>query len=374
MEEIRIGIIGTGTQATYYMKKIFGAGKIEHAHVAAVCDIDEAALSTFRAATGYDGPAFSSYKALIDSGLVDMVMVETPHYLHPEISEYGLTHGVHVLCEKPAGVYTRQVKEMNAVADRSDRLFGLMFNQRTDPVYRKMREMIAAGEIGEVRRINWIITNWFRPQAYYDSSSWRATWKGEGGGVLLNQCPHQLDLISWVTGMMPERVSSYCAFGRDHKIEVEDDVTSVLFYKNGATGVFITKTGEAGGTNRFEVVGNNGKLIAEGGKLHFTRLSMGAREFSETAKEKFCEPKREEILVETEGENLQHTGIIRNFVNAALGIEPLYVKGQDGLAGVELMDAMLLSAFLGKEVPVPVDDDLYFEELQKRIAESEQKA
>ena len=368
MEQVRYGIIGLGNQGTNYLKKISVQELVPNAVVTAICDINPTKIEAAKELINVEVATFSDYKEMIASGLVDVILVETPHFLHPEISIYGLTHGVHVLCDKPAGVYTKQVKEMNAVADKSDKLFGLMFNQRTNCLYRKMREMILGGEIGEIKRVNWIITNWFRSEAYYNSSSWRATWRGEGGGVLLNQCPHQLDLIQWVVGMVPKKIHSFCHFGQWHDIEVEDDVTAYLEYENGATGVFVTTTGEAGGTNRLEVVGNNGKLIAENNKLIFTKLSMGAKEYSKTTEKAFGEPEKTIIEVETDGVNEQHVGILKNFTNAVLGKEELFVSGQDGMNGVQIMDGMLLSAFLGRAVELPIDDDLYLEELNKRIA------
>ncbi|MBR2343472.1 MAG: Gfo/Idh/MocA family oxidoreductase [Clostridia bacterium] len=368
MEQVRYGIIGLGNQGTFYLKKLATPGVVSGAVVTALCDINPARIEAARALVDFELAAFTDYKEMIASGLVDAILVETPHFLHPEISIYGLTHGVHVLCDKPAGVYTKQVKEMNEVANRSDRLFGLMFNQRTNCMYRKMREMILGGEIGEVKRINWIITTWFRSAAYYNSSSWRATWRGEGGGVLLNQCPHQLDLIQWVVGMMPKRIHAFCRFGQWHDIEVEDDVTAYLEYENGATGVFVTTTGEGGGTNRLEVVGNCGKLVAENSKLTLTKLAMGIKEYSETTDKAFGEPEKTVIEVETDGINEQHVGIFKNFTNAVLGKEKLFVFGQDGIDGVQIMDAMLLSAFLGRAVELPIDDELYLRELNKRIA------
>ncbi len=367
MKKVRFGMVGVGKQGTGYIKKFFNEGKVENGELVAICDIDPAAIKNVTEELGFKGEIFTDYKEMIDSGKIDAVMIEVPHYDHPWMSIYALEHGVNVLCEKPAGVYTKQVKEMNEVAKRSDKLFGMMFNQRTDCLYRKMREMIAAGEIGEVKRVNWIITTWFRTQAYYNSSDWRATWKGEGGGVLLNQCPHQLDLIQWVVGMMPKKIHSFCNYGKWHNIEVEDEVTAYLEYENGATGVFITTTGEAGGTNRFEVVGNNGKLVAEDNKLIFTKLAEGAREYSDTSEHQFKGPAKTIMEVETDGKNEQHIAIINNFANAVLGIEPLYVDGTEGINGVEIMDAMLLSSFLGKAVELPIDDDLYLAELNKRI-------
>ena len=372
MEKVRFGIIGVGNMGSIHSKN-FLEGKVENGVLTAICDLKPEKIEKVKALPGAENVAtFSDYKEMLASGLIDVCVVAVPHYFHPQMTIDALNAGLNVICEKPAGVYTKQVKEMNEVAEKSDKLFAMMFNQRTNCIYRKMREMIRNGELGEIRRINWIITNWYRSQSYYDSGDWRATWRGEGGGVLFNQCPHQLDLLSWVTGMMPKRVHSFCHFGKWHDIEVEDDVTAYLEYENGATGVFITSTGDTPGTNRFEILGDNGKLVAERRNkeffLTFYKLEMSEREFNATYTGGFGEPKYEVIEVETDGENPQHTGIFNNFANAVLGLEPLFVDGKEGINGVQLMDSMLLSTWLGRTVDLPIDDDLYLAELDKRRA------
>ena len=244
MEKVRFGIVGVGNMGSGHAKSFLG-GKVEHGVLTAICDLKKERMEKVRAMDGgAELAAYTDYRDLFASGKVDAVIVAVPHYFHPRISMDALAAGLHVICEKPEGVYTKQVKELNEAAGRSDRLFTVMFNQRTNCVYRKMREMIRNGELGEIKRVNWIITTWYRSQSYYDSGDWRATWRGEGGGVLFNQCPHQLDLLQWVTGMMPARIRSFCHFGKWHDIEVEDDVTAYLEYPNGATGVFITSTGD----------------------------------------------------------------------------------------------------------------------------------
>lgn len=384
MEKVRFGIIGVGNMGSSHAKK-FLSGRVENGVLTAICDLKSAKTDKILAME-FDGAkdvaVFTDYKEMLASGLCDAVIVAVPHYDHPRLTIDALNAGMHVICEKPAGVYTKQVKEMNAVAAASDKLFTMMFNQRTNCVYRKMRDMIQNGELGEIKRVNWIITTWYRSQSYYDSGDWRATWRGEGGGVLFNQCPHQLDLLQWVTGMMPTRVHSFCHFGKWHDIEVEDDVTAYLEYENGATGVFITSTGDTPGTNRFEILGDKGKLICEeklneeGKKydlLTFTKLETPEREFNATYKGGFGEPKSETVVVETDGKNEQHAGILNNFANAILGIEPLFVDGKEGIRGVELMDSMLLSTWLGQTVSLPIDGDLYLDELNKRIATGRKK-
>ncbi len=368
MKKVKFGIIGLGNQGSSYVFNIFNQNKIENGEISALCDTNQAKIDNVKSQiTGQNVSYFTDYKEMLDSGLVDAVLVEVPHYFHPEIVIECLKRDINVICEKPAGVYTKQVREMNEVAKNSKALFGMMFNQRTNCVYRKMREIIKEGGLGELQRVNWVITTWFRPQKYYDTGSWRASWVGEGGGVLINQSPHQLDLISWILGEMPTSVRGFGKFGKWHDIEVEDDVTAYFEYKNGATGVFITSTGETPGTNRLEISGTKGKLCCTDDKLVWYKNLVDGMEFSKTTTQAFGAPDVEVIEVETDGKNPQHQGIINNFANAILGLEPLMVDGAEGINGVELMNAIELSAWNnGKEIILPVDEDEYLEELNKR--------
>ncbi len=371
---IRYGIIGVGNMGSAHLAN-FEKGLIPDGYVAAIADHDAGKLARMRAL--YPDAGFACYAEgteLLEKGGVDAVIVAIPHYFHPEMAIAAMRHGIAVVCEKPAGVYTAQVKEMNRVADETGVPFTMMFNQRTNCVYRRMREIVAAGGIGEVKRVNWIITDWYRSQSYYDSGSWRATWRGEGGGVLFNQCPHQLDLLQWVVGMMPTRLHSFCHYGKWHDIEVEDDVTAYFEYPNGATGVFITSTADAPGTNRFEILGTGGKLVCEkGATLTYYKNEVDEREFNRTWTGGFGEPRYQEIPVETDGMNLQHVGILRNFTNTLLARESLFVDGREGIYGVMLMDAMELSTWLGQTVTLPFDDDLYYRELMKRVETGREK-
>ena len=372
MEKIRLGIIGIGNMGSEHCRLILSGQTPE---IALTCVADprqdrrDWAQQTLPAGTGI----YADGMSLIRAHACDAVLIATPHELHPPLAEAALRAGLHVLSEKPAGVYTAQLHPVIAAAQETGRTYALMFNQRTNCVYRRLKALLDSGELGALKRVTWVVTDWYRSQAYYDSGSWRATWTGEGGGVLFNQCPHQLDLISWVTGMMPTAVRSFCNFGRFHDIEVEDDVTAYLEYANGANGVFITTTGEFPGTNRFEVAGTKGKLVCENDKLMMTKVTPDTREFTKTAKSAFVLPEKETFEVETDGVNLQHMGICRNFTNAILGKEPLFVDGKEGINGVELMDAMLLSTWLDKKVAIPIDDELYYNELKKRIAVSRRK-
>ena len=346
------------------------AGDCPEVEIAGVADLRKERRDWFSSIYP-DVPVFEDGHELIDSSLVEAVMIEVPHYFHPEFAIYALRHGLHVLSDKPAGVYTKQVREMNEEAAKHPELvFAIMFNQRTNPLYIKMKDFVSSGELGEIKRVNWIITDWYRTQIYYDSGAWRATWNGEGGGVLLNQCPHQMDLVTWICGM-PERVRAFCHVGKWHDIEVEDEVTVFLTYKNGATGTFITTTGEAPGENRFEIIGTGGKLVCESGKLTLYRNAADTQDFSKKATSGFAMPECTVEEVETDGENPQHSGIINNFTNAILGKEKLFVDGKEGIAGVELMNAIEYSGWHdGEKVELPINEDLYLRELNAHRAVS----
>ena len=370
MEQVRLGIIGVGNMGTGHALSLM-AGDVPEMALTAVADVNPARL--LWAEENLPGVArFDDAQQLMESGLVDAVLVATPHYLHPPLVISALEHGLHVISEKPAGVYTKAVREMNEAAAKSDKTFAIMFNQRTNCVYRKMKEIISSGELGQIRRTNWIITNWYRSQSYYDSGSWRATWDGEGGGVLLNQCPHNLDLWQWLCGM-PVKVQAFTHNGKWHDIEVEDDVTAYVEYANGATGVFITSTGDAPGTNRLEVTMDGGKLVCDGSTLKMYRLSQDINEFSATYKGGFGMPDVTEIEVETDGENPQHPGVLRAFAAHILRGEPLTAEGYEGINGLTLSNAMHLSSWLGRAVTLPLDEELFLAELNRRRATSRVK-
>jgi predicted dehydrogenase len=257
---------------------------------------------------------------------------------------------------------------MNSRAKKSDKVFAIMYNQRTNPVYSKLKDLVDSNELGEIKRTNWIITSWYRPQSYYDQGGWRATWKGEGGGVLLNQDPHQLDLWQWICGM-PKRVRAFCYYGKYHNIEVEDDVTAFVEYDNGATGVFVTSTGDAPGTNRFEISADKGKVVVENDTLTFFRLRVPERKFNARFKGGFGAPECWKCEVPVKGENLQHKGITVNWVSAITKGTPLIAKGEEGINGLSISNAMYLSSWTESWIDLPIDEDLFFEEFSKKIKE-----
>ena len=372
MEKIKLGIIGCGNIGKVHTDNIVG-GKCPEVELCAVCDLkkerlDEILEKAPNVAVFYDA------EEMMDSGLIDSVLVAVPHYDHPKYAIMALKKGLHTLIEKPAGVYTKQVIEMNEVAKESNAVFGIMMNQRTNCIYRKMREIVKSGELGEIKRTSLIITDWYRPQVYYDSGDWRATWSGEGGGVLLNQCPHNLDLWQWICGM-PTKIDAKLHYGKWHDVEIEDDVSAYCEYANGATGTFVTTTGDTPGTNRFEITLEKGKLVAEDGKLKMWVNEMTEKEFSRTNENPFSRPNFEFCEVETDGQNPQHSGVLNQFADAILHGGELVARGDEGINGLTISNAMHLSSWLGKEIDLTnFDSELFYEELKKRIATSRRKS
>lgn len=364
MDEVRLAIIGVGGMGTHHARNV---SKVKGATLTAVCDID-AAVAGARAEE-FGCTAYHSPGELLSTDGIDAVLIATPHYGHTTIGIEALEAGMHVLVEKPVSVHKADCERLIAAHRGRKQVFAAMFNQRTDPHYRKIKELVDRGELGEITRVNWIITGWFRTDAYYASGGWRATWRGEGGGVLLNQCPHQLDLLQWLCGM-PSRIHAFGSIGKHHDIEVEDEVTAFLEYANGATGVFITTTGEAPGTNRLELCGDRGRITVENGKVLFMRNEIGQREFCRTSDSRFGKPPVWNIEIPAEGNGGQHLEVLQNFVDSVRHGTPLIAPAREGIRSVELANAMLYSLMAGRAVDTPLDGAEYERFLKKLIRES----
>ena len=375
-DQVRLGIIGLGTEGGMYAT-FLSEGKVPNMRIGAIADIDE---SKREAAEKLGVPFYTDYQELITSGDVDAVVTTVPHYLHPEMGIYALEHGVHTLVEKPVGVYTKQARELiDVAAEHPELTFGVFFNQRTNPLYTDLKALLDSGELGALRHTSWIITNWWRPQPYYAQSSWRATWGGEGGGVLVNQAPHQLDLWQWLCGV-PKSVFAKLSFGFRRDIAVEDEVNALVDFGDGATGSFMTATHDLVGTDRLEILCDKGKIVVdESSKVTITRLvedeeTMSRNMDIETVRTLFRGELDRESLMTSETKDYgsvwgqQHIEVLRNFAAAVQGTEPLLAPGGDGIHGVRLADAMYLSAWLGREVSIEnFDEEAYLEELNKRI-------
>jgi predicted dehydrogenase len=369
MNPVRFGIVGLGNMGALHARNLL-TGAVKGGVLAAVCDSDAARLATY----GDSVRAFHDPGEMVRSGCIDALIIATPHFAHPDAAVLAFGAGVHVLVEKPIAVHKAEAERMIAAHAAAGRRlhFGAVFNQRTRAPYRKIRDLIRSGELGPLRRIQWTLTDWFRSDAYYGSSPWRATWDGEGGGVLINQAPHQLDLWCWLFGS-PERVRAFCRFGRYHAIEVEDDVTAYLEMPGGVTGTFITSTGEAPGTSRLEIAADRGRIVYENGQLRFARNEIPAGEFSRTTREIFGVPPTWDVTIPTPGPEGQHLAIVQNFADAILTQAPLIAPAAEGLASVELANAMLLSTWLDRTIELPLDGRVFQAELEQRIAASAQK-
>ena len=364
MNKVRIGIIGLGNMGKYHADYLL-QGKVSRCELTAVSSSTEAKLEKYKGLKTFDAG-----EKLIRSGEVDAVLIATPHYSHTTLGIEAFKAGLHVMVEKPISVHKADCERLVAAARANPKLvFGAMFQLRTEPRYKKLKQLIDAGELGQIVRLNWIITDWFRTEAYYASGGWRATWRGEGGGALLNQCPHQLDLLQWLVGM-PNCIRAFCQFGRYHNIEVEDNVTVFMEYSNGATGVFITSTGEAPGTNRFEIAGDRGKIVLEGGKMTFTRNEVSMRDFSKTAKTGFARPDLWNVEIPLENAPAQHATVMQNFVDSILDGTPLIVPGAEGTNSVEIANAALYSTWTRQTVELPLNSGAYEEALQEKIRTS----
>jgi predicted dehydrogenase len=364
MDKIRLGIIGMGNIGKYHAEYLLNK-KINRCELVAVCDKFLTSPEKYQPLK-----IFTDGEQLIKSGDVGAVIIATPHFQHTTLGIVAFENGVHALVEKPISSHKADAEKLIAAHKKYPKIiFAGMFQLRTEPRYLKIQKMIEDGDLGEIVRVNWINTDWYRTEAYYSSSDWRATWKGEGGGVLLNQCLHNLDTLQWLCGM-PQRVRGFCQLGRFHKIEVEDNVTTYLEWANGATGTFISSSGEAPGTNRFEIAGTLGRLVLENNKLMFTRNAADMIEFSQTAKQGFVKPdaKEEEILFENAVQ--PHAIMVQNFVNAILDGEPLIAPGEEGINSVELANVMIYSSLLDQTLELPMDGAAWEKKLNQLIAES----
>jgi len=341
------------------------AGKVPRCELVAVCSTTPSKLESYRPLKIYGDPS-----AMMASGVVDAVLIATPHYQHTTLGIEALERGLHVMVEKPISAHKADAERLIAAhAARPKRVFGAMFQLRTEPRYTKVQKLIRDGELGEIVRMSWIITDWFRTEAYYASGGWRATWKGEGGGVLLNQCLHNLDTLTWLLGS-PSRVRGFCQLGRYHNIEVEDNVTAYFEYANGATGVFVTSTGEAPGSNRFEIAGTRGKVVLEDNRLQFTRNEKCMIQFSKEAKVGFSKPEVWNVEIPFDNAAASHATLMQNFVEAILDGAALIAPGADGMGSVELANAILYSSLDGTTVELPMDAAAYEARLQGLIAGS----
>ena len=366
MQTVRFGVVGLGIMGDNHLKTFAG---LKDATLTAVCDTKPERVEKF--APQYNVKGFTDYREMLNSGLIDAILIATPHYDHGKITLDAFEKNIHVLCEKPMTVSISEARKVIAAhRERYSHLtFALDLTFRSGGNWQSMRNFIAEGHLGKIQRITFVITEWFRSWAYYASGGWRATWAGEGGGVLLNQAPHSLDLLQWIPGMMPKRVTAVAFLAKQHPIEVEDEVSAILEYDNGAIGHFITTTGETPGSNRFEIAGDKGLLWSEGDQVKFRQLKKSVKWLLEDTPELF--PKKESELVDIPmiDSKQNHAALTQDFINNIVHKTPLLAPGEDGAASLELGNAMLMIGVTRKPVELPVDSaayDAFLQELTKR--------
>ena len=368
MNCVRAAVIGIGNMGTAHANCLL-SGKIPGMKLSAVCDISAEKLRRFSERNPFV-PTFTDYRELLRDNVADSVIIAVPHKLHAQIATDSFAAGKNVLVEKPEDISVTAAKKLNLAAANSGKKFAIMFNQRTNPLYSKARDIVRGGYLGTLIGTVWIITNWYRTQNYYNSGDWRATWAGEGGGVLLNQAPHNLDIWQWICSM-PENVVAFCDAGKYHNIEVEDNAKLFTRYSNGAEGVFITSTGEYPGTNRLEVTGDLGKIVLEGGKLKWWKLKKSARDVCRFSGEAFVKIDSDFEEFEAETDNCGHEKILRNFANSVLYGEQLIAPGEEGIYELMLSNAAYLSWWNGnKRISLPFDTSEFDRCLGEKIKNS----
>ncbi len=368
METVKVGVVGLGNMGSVHAKCI-NNNEVKGLKLTAVCDIDKSVLEKFETYFS-DVQVFTDYKQMILSGKIDAVIIATPHYFHPEIAEFAFLNGLNVLTEKPSGVLAEDVKRMNEASERSGKVFAIMFNQRTNSLFRTLKEMVENNELGNIKRVTWNITNWYRTQDYYDSGSWRGTWAGEGGGVLINQAPHNLDIIQWVFGV-PQKVFANLSVGKYHNIEVEDEAEIIMKYDDGKTIIFITSTGETPGTNRLEVSGTKGKAVLENGKISAWKSELSEREYCFNSEYHSSHIKYDYSEISDTKDESAHKGILQNFANAILYGEPLIADGKDGINELLISNAAYLSSWFDKWVEL---NNFPFDDFREKLNELREKS
>ena len=366
MDQIRLGIIGMGNIGKHHAGYLL-AGKAARCQLVAVASTSPDKLEEYRQ-KGLQ--VFGDAGELLRSPDVDAVIIATPHFQHTSLGIAAFETGKHVMVEKPISAHKADAERLIAAAREHPRqVFAGMFQLRTEPRYQRIQQLIQDGGLGALVRVSWIITDWYRTEAYYQSGGWRATWRGEGGGVLLNQCLHNLDVLQWLCGL-PSKVRGFAQLGRYHNIEVEDNVTAYLEWPNGATGVFITSSGEAPGTNRLEIAGTKGKLVLENNQLTFTRNAADMIEHCRTSKVGFLKPETTQINLPFTDAAAPHATLMTNFADAILDGAPLIAPGAEGLGSVELANGLLYSSLLEQTIRLPMDGAAFEAKLQELIASS----
>lgn len=355
MKSLKTAVIGMGNMGSQYAAFLL-TGQVPGMELAAVTRVRPERLAALNLILPESLPVYPSAEALFaacDAGALklDAVIIVTPHRLHQEQALAAMKRGLHVLCDKPAGIASSQARIMEEACPQN-LTYAFIFQKRALPAYQEIRRLVQSGIYGRIKRISWTVTDWYRPNFYYEEVPWRGTWKLDGGGTLLNQCPHNLDLLQWICGM-PARVQGFCHNGKYHPIEVEDEVTAYMEWDNGATGIFTASTGEAPGVNRLEIALDNGLLVYEQEQLTASLLDKPEQEYRLHSSASFIYPKYRREIIPTTEDGQPYLDILNNFAAAAADRAPLIAPGAEGRKSLLLSNAIYLSSWTGKMVPIP---------------------
>ncbi len=380
MKKVRYGIIGVGVQGKKYADLI-QSGKMENSVLTALCTTSEEKKTKLEDEY-QDVSVFLDYKDMIKSKEVDAIITTCPSQYHTEIARNALVMGVSVLNEKPAGINSRQVSNLNAIYKRfkskNNVSYGLVFNQRTNTIYQEIKKIIETKQLGDFRRINWIQNSWYRPKEYYESGFWRAKYSQEGGGLIINQAQHTLDLFYYMVGL-PKKVFAKTLLGYQRDITTDSDVSVIFEYENGATGNYVSCTHDMMGTDRLEIDLSGGKIIVENEQCTIYTFFKDEKEVNLTysnAEYKNIENifiDKKIITNQNNAPDKQYLMIIENFSNNILNGEPLIADGLDSGFSVQMSDAINLSNYYGKELTIPVDEDDYLKFLAGKIIAENKK-
>jgi predicted dehydrogenase len=369
---VKIAVIGVGIMGSTHVRDIVSS--VPGCWLMAICDIDSNRADSI--ANQYQVSVYYNYQDMLNDADLDAVLIATPHYDHTPISIAAFQRGLHVLVEKPLAVHVKDGRKMISAYKKARKIkpniqFGIDFQLRTNGLWQKIKDMLVHKDLGKLQRVTWHITDWFRPQNYYDNGGWRATWRGEGGGVLLNQCPHNLDLYQWLFGL-PKRVSGIAHLGKYHNIEVEDEVTAYFEHSNGMIGHFMASTAESPGTNRLEISAELGKLVFEEGRLLLYRNQSSTIKFIKNASIPFARMDYSiEELAYPLPPNLAHAIVVERFINAIQHGDNLVVTAPEGLNSLMISNAIMLSSFESRPVELPLDENLYASHLTELINSSQ---
>lgn len=363
-DKIRVALVGVGVMGSKYADMIV-SGEVKNMVLTGVVARNLKAQEWAAILVNAEGLHPNVYRDVDDmfahADDFDAVIIVTPHKTHEEIAVRAFELGKHVLCDKPAGATIGQAQNMTAASKQYDKVYGMIFHQHRYPKYLYIKQALENGELGELKRMLMVNSRYFRTAHYHQSGSWRSSWNGEGGGALINQGAHILDIWQWLFGM-PQKIYAEIPFGKYNEFKVDDEATISMRYENGATGVFMLTTGEAVWQERLEIVGTKGRMLLEDDILHIYRYSKDSTEYIATEDVN----SREHLAITEEVINFgkaeePYVEILENFAEAVISGDSsiLIAPGEEAINQLMLTNGAYCSAWKGMPVCLPLDAEEY---------------